>query len=93
MGSNQHGRRGAPSFGRSMTLYALFLMTLAVIAVLSTMTGGPMTPVASFAQAQTEVAAPASVEAARDDPSLPPAAEVLGNSTEHQPAAAVTPTF
>jgi hypothetical protein len=93
MRSNQHGYRRTSSFGRSMTLYALFLLTLALVALLSMMAGDPVTPVASFSQAHAQAAAPAGVEPARADPSLPSAGEALGDSTERQPAEAVTPTF
>jgi len=92
MGSNQYRRRRTPSFGRSLGLYGVFILALAVIALLSTMTGGPMTQ-ASVAQAGIEIRNDARIETPRDDPSLPSAAEALVESAPAAPAEAVAPTF
>jgi hypothetical protein len=93
MGSNQYGKGRAPSFGRSVAMYLGFLLVMAVVALLSVATGGPMTQVASVAQASTETRSDVRIEPPRDDPSLPAAADALSSRAPTSPVEAMAPTF
>ena len=93
MGPNHYHKGRTPSFGRSVGLYGVFMLALAVVALLSTMTGGPMTQAASVAQAGIEFRNNARIETPRGDPSLPSAAEALVESAPAAPAEAMAPTF
>jgi hypothetical protein len=98
MRSIRHGKGREPSFGRSVVLYAGFLLALAAIAMFSAIAGDPpaMHSVQSAMAAQAIQAGPrdaARAESARDDPSLPSAADVLSTPATAAPVESVAPTF